>query len=179
MDYSTWLKKSEKNEVNNMEFKIREIEAKEYSILEKFLYEALYVPEGQKKFPYSIINEPDLQVYIDNFGEREGDTGFIAIYQKEIIGAAWGRIMDDYGHIDDETPSLAISVLEDYRSRGAGMALMKSLLEALKNKRYQQVSLSVQKSNYAVHMYRQLGFKVFSETEEEFIMLCDLSEWDI
>ena len=31
----------------------------------------------------------------------------------DIVGAVWIRIMNDYGHIDDQTPSLAISVKKD------------------------------------------------------------------
>lgn len=154
-----------------MAVQIREIEPKEYAILEKFLYEAIYIPEGHEKPPYSIVKEPELQIYIENFGESEGDVGFIATDQKEIIGAAWARLIDDYGHINDETPSLSISILKDYRSRRIGTALMQSLLRALKERGYKQVSLSVQKANNAVHMYRKLGFEVVSETEEELIMV--------
>ena len=34
---------------------------------------------------------------------------------------------------------------------------------------------SLQKANYAVRMYLKLGFKIIHETEEEFVMLKDLS----
>ena len=81
--------------------------------------------------------------------------------------------MDDYGHIDDYTPSLAISVLPDFRNMGIGTALMIKILDELKNN-YEKVSLSVQKENYAVKMYKKLGFETVSETDEEFIMVCNL-----
>ena len=29
---------------------------------------------------------------------------------KKVVGAVWVRIMDDYGHIDNDTPSFAISL---------------------------------------------------------------------
>ena len=92
----------------------------------------------------------------------------------KIIGAVWVRIMNDYGHIDNETPSLAISLYNEYRHLGIGTALMKAILQLLKEKGYKQISLSVQKENYAVNMYRKIGFKIVSETEEEYIMLCEL-----
>lgn len=82
--------------------------------------------------------------------------------------------MDDYGHIDDETPSFAISLYEQYRNIGIGTALMKDMLGFLKNKGYKQTSLSVQKANYAVRMYRQAGFEVIDENEKEYIMVCRL-----
>lgn len=90
------------------------------------------------------------------------------------MGAAWVRIMNDYGHINDETPSLAISLYGEYRHLGLGTALMKSVLQLLKDKGYKQTSLSVQKANYAVGMYRKAGFAVVDENEEEYIMVCRL-----
>ena len=57
--------------------------------------------------------------------------------------------MNDYGHIDDETPSLAISLYKEYGSFGIGTAMMKEILTLLKSHGYSRVSLSVQKANYA------------------------------
>ena len=48
------------------------------------------------------------------------------------FGAVWVRIMNDYGHIDDETPSFAISLLKEYRGNGIGTELMKRMLAELK-----------------------------------------------
>ena len=39
---------------------------------------------------------------------------------------------------------------------------------------YKQVSLSVQKMNYAVHMYLKVGFEIVDENDEEYIMICKL-----
>lgn len=82
--------------------------------------------------------------------------------------------MNDYGHIDNETPSLAISLYEEYRHFGLGTAFMKEMLQFLKDKGYKQTSLSVQKANYAVNMYQKVGFEVVKENEEEYIMVCQL-----
>ena len=79
--------------------------------------------------------------------------------------------MDDYGHIDGETPSLAVSLYKEYRGRGIGTALLREMLSLLKRKGYERVSLSVQKANYALKMYEKAGFEVVDETEEEYIML--------
>lgn len=69
----------------------------------------------------------------------------------------------DYGHIDNDTPSLAISLNNDYRGLGIGTALMKEMLGILKERGYKQTSLSVQKANYAVKMYQKLGFEIVDE----------------
>ena len=82
--------------------------------------------------------------------------------------------MDDYGHIDDETPSFAISILPEYRGQGIGTRLMKAMLELLKSEGFERASLAVQKENYAVKMYRSCGFETVSENEQEYIMVCKL-----
>lgn len=160
--------------VNNedicMDYQIREIRESEYPILADFLYEAIFIPKGMKKPPKSIIELPELQVYITEFG-KEDDWCLVAETKEKIVGAVWVRIMNDYGHIDDETPSFAISLYEEYRNLGIGTALMKAMLQLLKDKGYKQTSLSVQKENYAVGMYKKVGFKVVEENEEEYIMV--------
>ena len=156
-----------------MDYKIREIRKNEYSILFDFLYEAIFIPEGMDKPPKSIIERPELQVYIKDFG-KEDDWCLVAEIKGKIVGAVWVRIMNDYGHIDNETPSFAISLYEEYRNMGIGTALMRDMLELLKKKGYEQTSLSVQKANYAVGMYRKVGFEVIDENEAEYIMVCRL-----
>lgn len=154
-----------------MNYTIREIEKQEYPLLDNFLYEAIFIPEGIAPPPKSIITSPELQVYVAHFGELEDDRGLVAEVDGEIIGAVWARIMNDYGHIDDETPSLAISLYKEYRGLGIGTAMMKEILVLLKKHGYKCVSLSVQKSNYAAKMYSKIGFQIVRETEEEYIMV--------
>lgn len=55
-----------------------------------------------------------------------------------------------------------------------GTVLMKEMLRFLKGKGYKRTFLSVQKANYAVIMYRKVGFEVVKENEEEYIMICQL-----
>ena len=156
-----------------MDFKIREIREDEYPILAEFLYEAIFIPEGAEKPLRSIIQRPELQVYIADFGKRD-DFCFVAEVKKKPVGAVWARIMNDYGHVDDETPSLAIALYQGYRSLGIGTEMMKAMLRLLKEKGYQKTSLSVQKENYAVRMYKNIGFEVVKENEEEYLMVCGL-----
>ncbi len=113
-------------------------------------------------------------MYVAEFGKRAGDFGLVAEANAQIIGAAWVRIMDDYGHIDNETPSFAISLYKEYRGYGIGTALMKRMLALLRENGYKQASLAVQKANYAVNMYKNVGFQTVAENEEEYIMICKL-----
>lgn len=76
-----------------MEYQIREIRESEYEILADFLYEAIYVPRGTDKPPKSIINKPELQVYIENFGKAD-DWCLVAEVKDKIVGAVWVRIYE-------------------------------------------------------------------------------------
>lgn len=144
-------------------------------MLADFLYEAIYIPKGVDMPPRSIIEQPELQLYISDFG-KETDYALAAEKDGRLMGAAWARIMDDYGHIDDETPSLAISLYKEYRGRGIGTELMRRLLQIMKENGWQRVSLSVQKANYACKMYQKLGFETVAEKGEELIMVKRLGD---
>lgn len=157
-----------------MDYKIRIISEGEASLLKDFLYEAIFVPEGVSAPPKSIINQLELQVYIADFGKKKDDVGMVAEVDKKVVGAVWVRIMNDFGHIDNDTPSFAISLYKDYRGFGIGTNLMKEMLHVLKDRGYKQASLAVQKANYAVRMYQKTGFEIVDENEEEYIMLCHL-----
>ena len=164
-------------ELNNFfkeKLKIRQIKECEYPLLDEFLYKAIYIPKDEVAPPKNVTKLPELQVYIKDFGKSKNDIGFIAEFNKKVIGMIWARVMNDYGHIDNKTPSLAMSVDKKFQNKGIGTILLRKILEDLKEKNYEKVSLSVQKENYAVKLYKKLGFKVFKETSEEFIMLLEL-----
>lgn len=157
-----------------MKYKIRQIKENEIGILEDFLYEAIFIPEGVEPPAKEIIYQPELQVYISDFGKNKSDIGLVAELNDKIVGAVWVRIMNDYGHVDDDTPSVAISLYKEYRNLGIGTAMMKAIITMLKSEGYKQVSLAVQKANYAVKMYEKVGFAIVSENDEEYIMVCPL-----
>ena len=154
--------------------KIRTLREDETELLKDFLYEAIFIPEGVTPPPKSIVERPELKLYYEGFGSGEADYCLTAEDNGRIIGAVWSRIMNDYGHVDDSTPSLAISLYKEYRRQGTGTELLREMLELLKEKGYEKVSLAVQKENYAVRMYRNAGFTVVDENTEEFIMMCEL-----
>ena len=156
-----------------MNYIIREMSESEYAVLDDFLYEAIFIPEGVSSPSREIIYQPELQVYVDGFGTKDGDYAFVADLNGKIVGAVWTRIMNDYGHIDNDTPSFAVSLYKEYRNKGIGTALMKTMLNRLKKAGYRKASLAVQKENYAVKMYKNVGFTVVDENDTEYIMLCE------
>jgi ribosomal protein S18 acetylase RimI-like enzyme len=153
----------------------------DYECLPEFLYQAIYIPEGDEWPPREIINDPNIIIYIKDFGTQAGDLGVVAKCEVtgQIIGAAWTRIIPAYGHIDNETPELAISVLPPFRGYGIGAKLMNKLFDVLRKNGYKQTSLSVQKNNPAVRFYQRLGYTVSGERldhagHEDYLMIKDL-----
>jgi ribosomal protein S18 acetylase RimI-like enzyme len=61
-----------------------------------------------------------------------------------------------------------------YRNQGLGSLLIKRMLDDIKSLGYRHISLSVSKDNYAAGWYRKLGFKVYKEQKEDYIMIVDL-----
>lgn len=157
-----------------MEYTIRKMNELEYPLLNDFLYEAINIPDGIEPPPRNIIASSELQIYVDRFGAFKDDIALVAEVEKKIVGAIWVRIMNDYGHIDDKTPSLAISLYKEYRGQRIGTNMMREMLALLKAHGYKRISLSVQKANYAAKMYRKIGFEIVKENEEEWIMICKL-----
>ena len=153
---------------------IRQLRDDEVELLKAFLYEAIFVPEGVTPPDRSIIEQPELSLYYEDFGSGPADHCLVAEVDGKVVGAVWTRIMNDYGHVDDDTPSFAISLYREYRGQGIGTAMMRKMLALLKAQGYKRASLAVQKANYAVRMYEAVGFKTVDENDEEFIMVCEL-----
>ena len=154
--------------------KIRQMDHTEYAVLKDFLYEAIFIPEGVEAPPKDIVEQPELKLYYENFGKGRGDHAIVAEEDGRIVGAVWTRIMNDYGHVDDDTPSFAISLYKECRGKGTGTRLMLEMLDFLRTQGYKKASLAVQKANYAVRMYEKVGFRTVAENDEEYIMVCKL-----
>jgi len=155
--------------------KIRQILKEEYPVLEDFLYNAIFLPPGAEPVSREIIFEPEIFVYVENFGGKD-DCGILAEHDGKIIGAAWTRIIPAYGHIDNKTPELAISVLPNFRGQGIGSEMMHSLFDLLRERGYKRTSLSVQKDNPAVRFYERLGYEITEErldhaNHEDYLMI--------
>lgn len=155
----------------NMDYTIRKMQSYEYPLLDDFLYQAIYQPDKSNLAPKSIINKPELQIYIKDFGTKKDDYCLCAEVENKVVGAVWVRNINGYGNVDDNTVEFAISVFDEYQKMGIGTALMKKMLEHLTELNYQKASLAVQKENYAVRMYQKVGFEIACENEQEYIMI--------
>ncbi|MDR2883390.1 MAG: GNAT family N-acetyltransferase [Alistipes sp.] len=159
---------------------IRPVERRDHPLLEEFLYQAIFVPEGGGPPAREIIRRPEIYVYIDGFGSDAGDLGVVAETKDgEVVGAAWTRVISAFGHLDDDTPELAVSTLPGWRGRGIGGLMMERLFIMLRGAGWRRTSLSVQKDNPAVRFYTRLGYTVTGERpdgagHEDYLMIREL-----
>ncbi|MBV7390763.1 GNAT family N-acetyltransferase [Enterococcus alishanensis] len=155
---------------------IREMRTEEYYLLEEFLYEAIFQRNQEDLLPKNIIYQPELFIYIKDFGSLKDDYCLCAEHNGKIVAAVWVRIISGFDQINKDTPEFAISVLKDYRGLGLGRKLMAEMLQLLKEKDYKNTSLAVQKDNYALKMYQSLGFQIIDENDEEYLMIFHLNK---
>ena len=157
---------------------IRDIEPEDYPLLGDFLWHAIFLPPGAEALPRDVIFQQEIYVYIDGFGGKPGDCGVVAEAganaSGRIVGAAWTRIIPAFGHIDDDTPELALSVLPEYRGQRVGTMLMTRLFALLRERGYARTSLAVQQKNAAVRFYERLGYTIVGRSAEEYIMVKEL-----
>jgi ribosomal protein S18 acetylase RimI-like enzyme len=154
--------------------KIRDIEKTEIFHLQNFLYEAIFIPEGQAKPDKEIIKLPELSIYIKDFG-KETDLCIVAELHGKLIGAVWTRIFPEnergFGFVDSKTPELSMSVIENYRQNGIGTKLLKAMIDRLTQLDYEQVSLSVDRLNYALKLYLKFGFEIVKSDDKSATMI--------
>ncbi len=138
---------------------IRNAAASDEAFLREMLYVALFVPPDRPPFAPDVVDQPELARYVDGFGTRGGDVGFIAELDGRPVGAAWVRQLTDadpgYGFVDAATPELSIAVSEEHRRRHVGTTLMEALLATVP-----RCSLSVDRRNPAARLYERLGFVI-------------------
>jgi ribosomal protein S18 acetylase RimI-like enzyme len=116
--------------------------------------------------------------YVEGWG-RPGDRGLILIDESFPVGAAWYRLFTavrpGYGFLDEQTPELTIAVVPSRRGRGFGEQLLTALLEQAREDGHSALSLSVEKDNPAVGLYRRFGFQPVREMDSTVVMRADLN----
>lgn len=159
---------------------IRLIQEKDDQFLWDMLFEMIYFPERiVKPNKEKILREPNISKYLDGFGLKKTDSGFVAENEEnELIAAGWLRLFDSnckgYGYIDAATPELSIAVLKEYRGKGIGNRILKALIEKAKIDGYSSISLSVDPENTALRLYERAGFNKVGVSGTSWTMKLDL-----
>ena len=132
-----------------MNYKIRLIKNNEIDLLNDFIYEAIFQRDENNFVSRDIIYKPDIWIYVEHFGSKPDDLCLVAECNGKICGAVWTRIIDAFGHVNDDTPEFAISLYKEYRGQGIGTAMMREMLNLLKEKGYNQTSFVI--TSYSIH----------------------------
>ncbi|MDQ1122707.1 GNAT family N-acetyltransferase [Microbacterium trichothecenolyticum] len=119
---------------------------------------------GASRPRYEVVSSPEYRRYIAGW-MRPGDAGFVAESPEgEAVGAAWYRMLPrdepGFGWVGTGVPELIIGVRPLWRAHGIGRALLRRLLDHARLQGFVRISLSVERDNYAVSLYRTEGFAV-------------------
>ncbi len=119
-------------------------------------------PEGVTGRTRSILTEPVIRAYYENWGQAH-DIGYAAVKEGQMIGAIWCRIKDCVTTQYAEYPELGIGVLPDYQNTGIGSELLKVLIDACRDK-YPGIRLGVNaKAIRVLSFYKSFGFSVYDK----------------
>ncbi len=156
----------------------RELDSSEYDFLNEMLYAALFVPEGGKPFERSILDNPDIARYTENWGNQKGDVSFVAVVDRQLVGAIWGRMFihpnKGYGYVDDLIPELSMAIKPAFRNQGIGNQLLSLISEKYASLNVQALSLSVDNRNHAKRLYQRSGFQISRKEGTSLIMMKEL-----
>jgi len=150
-----------------MPHKIREVEAADQPILWDLLYEALWDPPTCPRRPKSVLSNPHIAAYVQDWGSNGTDLGFLAISPEgSIAGGILSRLLlpplQGGAFYDAHTPQLGIDVVPAFQKQGLGTALFTRYLAAAST-RFPRVSLGVHPENHtAIRLYRRFGFYQFA-----------------
>jgi len=153
--------------LNSMTHSIREVAATDQPILWDLLYEALWDPPTGPRRPKSVLANPYIAAYVENWGSNVNDLGFLAISPEgSVAGGILSRLLlpplQGGAFYDEHTPQMGIAVFPAFQRRGLGTLLLTRYLAAA-SKRFPRVSLGVHPENHtAIGLYTRFGFRQFA-----------------
>jgi ribosomal protein S18 acetylase RimI-like enzyme len=121
-----------------------------------------------------VMADPALAHYVSDW-PRDDDFGVVAEERERKLGAAWWRFLPasdpGYGFVGGTTPEVSIGVVASVRRQGIGRALMLALIAEADRRSLPGLSLSVEVDNFALGLYRSLGFVPIRATGNAITML--------
>lgn len=158
---------------------IRDLRPDETLFLEEMLLAALaWNPDVELPPREWVMAHPQVAPFHSNWGNHPGDTGLVADEDGTALGLAWYRYFTETEHgegfVDEQTPEVAIAVVEGHRGRGLGLALMEAIHDRAREQGAARISLSVDPENPAKRLYLRLGYVDLAPDDENGRMILDL-----
>lgn len=124
--------------------------------------------DWKKKSRRRVLSAPATAHYIAGW-PRDTDLGVIAEAGEAPVGAAWLRFLPaadpGYGFVAPGVPELTIGVAGDWRRRRMGRALLRALAGQAHSVGIRQISLSVERKNFAQKLYFSEGYQVVDSSD--------------
>ena len=144
---------------------VRDMRPDETGFLREMLYAALaWRPDVQLPPAEWVLAHPQVSIFHEGWG-RAGDTALVAELQGRPVGLVWFRSFTEASHgegfIDQDTPELAIAVVDGHRGQGIGRQLLLAAHERARADGLVRLSLSVDADNPARRLYASAGYREF------------------
>jgi GNAT superfamily N-acetyltransferase len=158
---------------------IRDLRPDETSFLRDMLYAALaWRPNVELPPREWVLEHPQVAPFHTAWG-RVGDVGLVAEEDSTPIGLAWYRFFTEEehgeGYVDEETPEVAVAVVDAHRGKGIGTALMEAIHARARVDGVGRISLSVDHDNPARHLYERLGYVALAADGDDDRMVLELA----
>ena len=150
---------------------IRAATADDSAFMADMLVEAFnWSPERNKQSRSRVLSARKTAHYIAGW-PRDTDLGVIAEADGERIGAAWLRFLPaadpGYGFVAADVPELTIGVALEWRGRRVGRALLRAVAQHALSAGIRQISLSVERKNFAQKLYLSEGYQIVDGSDRD------------
>jgi GNAT superfamily N-acetyltransferase len=157
---------------------IRELREDEVGFLGEMLYAALaWRPDVTLPPIEFVLAHPAAKIFHEGWG-RDGDVALVAEVDGRTVGVVWYRFFTaeehGEGYVDDDTPELAIAIVDGFRGRGIGRRLLEAVHERARREGIARISLSVDADNPAKRLYARLGYAEHEPDDDLGRMVVDL-----
>jgi GNAT superfamily N-acetyltransferase len=157
--------------VTGSSWSIRRATAEDGEFLADMLVAAVnWSPAWKPRSRRRVLADPRTAHYIAGW-PRDTDLGVIAEAGSQPAGAAWIRFFPagqpGYGFVSPDVPELTIGVAAPWRGRGAGRALLRAIAGLAEQAGITQISLSVERKNFARGLYLSEGYAVVDATHPQ------------
>lgn len=159
-------------------YSIRDAAAGDVRVLTDMTVEAANWNALAPRTRSAILADPLHSRYVRGW-RRPGDAGVLALEAEGApVGACWYRLFPadapGFGFVAAGVPELILGVSPLHRAQGVGRQLLRAVVAQARAAGHQRVSLSVERANHAVALYRTEGFVTMERSGTRDTMVLNL-----